>query len=181
MTHTASNDHRFLLKTAAAAYRATGGSMARVEAAIRSGASAESPIEAIFAAWFTTARDRMLQDFPRFALKLRPQVWIDGPDGARYRMDFSLEPMDDWLAGALESASIPLRLGIELDGHDYHERTKAQVTDRNRRDRDLSGQRWRMLHFSGSELHRSPMACVVEVLVAGADALDQAKAALLHG
>lgn len=141
----------------------------------------ESPIEAQFAAWFNVARGHKLAlGRARFALQLRPQAWLETA-GARYRLDFVLEPMDDWLRGALQSEHLELKVGIELDGHDYHEKTRAQVTARNQRDRDLAAAKWTILHFSGAELHRNPMAAVIEALVAGADALDQAKAALIHG
>jgi len=49
------------------------------------------------------------------------------------------------------------------DGHAFHERTTEQVTDRNRRDRDLHAAGWRLLPFSGSEVVNDPARCVVEV------------------
>lgn len=141
----------------------------------------DSPIEAQFAAWFESARAHHLAlGQMRFALRLRPQAWLDTPNG-NYRLDFALEPLDDWLRSALVAEHLELRVGVELDGHDFHEKTREDVIHRNQRDRDLSALKWRVLHFSGSELHRNPMVAVVEVLAAGADALDQAKAALLHG
>lgn len=142
----------------------------------------DSPIEAQFAAWFNAARGHELAlGNARFALQLRPQAWIDVPTGARYRLDFAVEPLDAWLRGALVAEGLELRIGVELDGHDHHEKTRKQVTARNQRDRDLASVRWRVLHFSGSELHRNPMVAIVEVLVVGAEALDQAKTALRHG
>lgn len=141
----------------------------------------DSPIEAQFAAWFDAARGHYLAlGNVRFALRLHRQAWVELPT-ARYRLDFALEPLDPWLAGALVAEGLALRVGVELDGHDYHEKSRADVTKRNQRDRDLLTARWTILHFSGSELHRNPMNAVVEVLVAGADALDQAKAALRLG
>lgn len=141
----------------------------------------DSPIEAQFAAWFAAARGRLLAlGLTRFALKLIPQTGVDAA-GVHYRLDFALEPLDPWLAEALKAEGLTLRIGVELDGHDYHEKSREDVIRRNQRDRDLAAAKWRVLHFSGSELHRNPMFAVVEVLSAGADALDQAKAALLHG
>lgn len=141
----------------------------------------DSPIEAQFAAWFDAARGHELAlGHVRFALRLQPQRTVDA-NGSTYRLDFSLEPLDEWLRGALIAEGLELRVGVELDGHDYHEKTREQVTARNQRDRDLTAARWTMLHFSGSELNRNPMIAVVEVLSAGADALDLAKAALIHG
>lgn len=151
-----------------------------VEDAIRSDAyRTDSPIEAQFATWFSAARGHQLSlGNARFALQLRPQTWVECESGARYRVDFVMEPMDEWLRAALCRAGLSLRIGIELDGHDFHERTREQVIERNRRDRDLSGMGWRVLHYSGSELRRNPMVAVAEVLTTGADALDTVKAAL---
>lgn len=141
----------------------------------------DSPVEAQFAAWFDAARSHHLAlGQTRFALQLRPQFWINTTSGT-YRLDFALEPLDEWLAGAFKAEGLTLRIGVELDGHDFHEKSREDVTRRNQRDRDLAAMKWRVLHFSGSELTRNPMVAVVEVLVAGADALDLAKAALLHG
>lgn len=164
-----------ITRTAVQAIRATGGAHSRLDAALREAGRTDSPIEAIFAAVFTIARDHLVTEgLDRFLLALRPQFEIEP-----YRLDFAVEPMDRWLCEALAAAKLQLRVGVELDGHDFHERTAAQVTARDRRDRYLSGLGWRVLHFSGAELHRNPMQPVVEVLVAGADALDAAKSELL--
>jgi len=138
-------------------------------------------LEATFAAWFYVGRTKLLADgHSRFDLRLRPQFPVEA-EGRHYRLDFALEPMDDWLKGALRDANLGLRVAVELDGHDYHERTPAQVIARNRRDRDLCALHWMVLHVSGSELHQNPFLVVSEVMARAADALDHAKAALLHG
>jgi hypothetical protein len=149
------------------------------DAAVCGVARTDSPLEAQFAIWFNCARGHQLSlGNLRFAVALRPQVWIECPSGPRYRLDFAVEPLDEWLRFALLQAGHMLKVGVELDGHDYHERTRDQVISRNRRDRDLAAAGWRVLHFSGSELERNPMLAVAEVLEAAADALDAAKAML---
>lgn len=55
-------------------------------------------------------------------------------------------------------------IAVEIDGHDFHERTKDQVTYRNRRDRDLQAAGWHVLHFSGGEVVTRPDRCVAEAL-----------------
>lgn len=161
------------------AFRATQRA-ALIDKLARVATQTDSPIEAIFSAWFNASRDHLLSEgCSRFALSIRPQARVD-IEGRFYFLDFAVEPQDPWLFEALSSAGIGIRLGIELDGHAFHERTKEQVVDRNRRDRDLLSAGWLILHFSGSELHANPILAVVEVLETGANALDQAKAALLH-
>jgi hypothetical protein len=138
------------------------------------------PIEAYFAALFAATRNRLLAEgSARYALTLCPQVWVEAPHDRRYRLDFALKPLDEWLARALTDAHLEMRIGLELDGQAFHERTPQQVIVRNQRDRDLAALDWRILHFSGSELHRDAGGVVVEALEAGATALDAAKAALL--
>lgn len=83
-------------------------------------------------------------------------------EGRGYRLDFVFEPRK---FGALESLIGPQcpKIALELDGHDFHERTKEQVTYRNRRDRDLQADGWIVLHVSGSEFNANPEKVVKEV------------------
>jgi hypothetical protein len=147
--------------------------------AVEAGLNTDSPIEAVFSVWFNAARDHLcLEGMQRFALVILPQFWVESQMW-RYRLDFAMGPADADMARQLLSHNITLRVAIELDGHDYHEKTREQVIARNRRDRDFSGAGWRLLHFSGSELIRNPMAVAVEALVAGADALEEVQSLLL--
>ncbi len=56
------------------------------------------------------------------------------------------------------------RLIVECDGHDFHERTKAQAARDRKRDRQ--SQHWGLpvLRFTGSELWADPWACAMEVI-----------------
>lgn len=71
---------------------------------------------------------------------------------------------ENWSFDLGEDCS-PRAQGSTLDPRidDYHERTRAQVRHRDRRDRDLQAAGWRLMHFSGSEFHRNPAKCVDEV------------------
>lgn len=51
---------------------------------------------------------------------------------------------------------------IELDGHDFHERTKEQAAKDKSRDRLLQTAGWKTLRFTGSEVFKSPFKCAVE-------------------
>ena len=90
---------------------------------------------------------------------IRPQVEI-GP----YRMDFAL------VAAALsheakDPETIPLlKIAIECDGHDFHERTKEQAAHDRARDRFLQGEGLTVLRFTGSEIWRSAEACRNEII-----------------
>lgn len=69
-----------------------------------------------------------------------------------YRVDFAI--LIDWPHGH------KTRLAIECDGHDFHERTKAQARRDKKRDRDLMIMGWRVVHFTGSEIHNSLCECL---------------------
>lgn len=119
----------------------------------------ESPIEAVFWVWWEALEvmDRVERGESRpsmFNYYLTRQLEIKVSAGATFRADFAVEE---------------LSIAIELDGHDFHERTKQQVTYRNRRDRELQADGWTVLHISGSELVRDPLDTVRSVYLLCAD------------
>jgi very-short-patch-repair endonuclease len=54
-------------------------------------------------------------------------------------------------------------LAVELDGHDYHERTKEQAARDRKKDRDLLRSGVPVVRFTGSEVYRDPDGCVEEL------------------
>jgi hypothetical protein len=57
----------------------------------------------------------------------------------------------------------PFFVGIECDGHDYHERTKEQAAKDRSKDRILKVRRLDIVRFTGSEITRNPGRCVAEI------------------
>jgi very-short-patch-repair endonuclease len=86
---------------------------------------------------------------------LVPQVKID-----RFRADFVVtsERFDD------AKLFSPIRILIEADGHDFHERTKEQAARDKARDRALVADGWQVLRFTGSEIWNRPGECAGEVV-----------------
>lgn len=124
-----------------------------------------SPIEAIFFAHFAAIVE--LRDL-RFHLS--PQHTVTCGE-RNYRLDFAVFPSDTdmvWEAHVC-GAAFPMT-AIELDGHDFHERTKDQVAYRDQRDRDLQVAGWRVLHYSGSVLNRDPSEAAENAYAACHDA-----------
>lgn len=126
----------------------------------------ESPIEhAFFLAWTTLNRVNKT-----FVDEFRSQLTVTAGDQV-YRLDF-----------ALVADNPRVRVAIELDGHDFHERTPEQVEARNQRDADLLNAGWVVLHFSGRQILQHPFDCldlVIETAITQAypmrrkrDALD---------
>lgn len=85
------------------------------------------------------------------------QKEIHTKSGKHYFADFAIllyeEKLDD-------SKIVVL---VECDGHEFHEKTKAQVKSRNERDYDLKMDGYDILHFSGSQIYEDPFACAKEI------------------
>src|SRR5437773_882091 len=123
----------------------------------------ESPIEAMFALWWVAvARSQPeYEAFTDLTLSRQHEVELSG---AKYRIDFIVTPDDADLVfdGQKHRIYYP-GIAVELDGHDFHERTKEQVELGNRRDRAMQKHNWTVFHFSGTELLRNPARSVEEV------------------
>ena len=52
---------------------------------------------------------------------------------------------------------------VEVDGHEWHERTRDQAACDRRRDRDMLREGLRVVRFTGSEVWRDAAACAQEI------------------
>lgn len=57
-----------------------------------------------------------------------------------------------------------VKIIIECDGHEFHEKTKEQVAHGNKRDYDLKVAGYDVIHYSGSQIYNEPFKCAKEVL-----------------
>ena len=117
--------------------------------------STDSPIESILlAALCECAVDhgyRVAKAAGRSdTLGIRPQTTVD-----RYRIDL----MVSFLFHGAE-----LHLAIECDGHDFHEKTKAQARKDRSRERALTYLGYRVVRFTGSEIVGNARACAAEIM-----------------
>jgi hypothetical protein len=133
-----------------------------------------SPVEQMFLIEWHIRRHWADQSDPSDRFDLRPQYQNEKLTG-KYRLDFSI----DFLTGIIncpsdsiyfkrEEATVkavpePL-LGIEIDGHEWHERTKEQARRDKERERFLVAKGWKILRFTGSEVFKKPGECVTEVV-----------------
>ena len=125
----------------------------------------ESPVEQLFyIEWqFRKFYDRDL------LLELEPQ-YKDKSTG-KYRLDFLFEFIQEaYLLNSgigwddvVMQVDTP-KLGIEIDGYIWHERTKEQVQYHKERERFLVSNGWKLLRFTGSEVYKNPGKCVDEIL-----------------
>ena len=113
-----------------------------------------SPIEQIFLMEWCYAKVEH-----RYGVKLQPQRPISTPAG-----EFFL----DYVVTSADPNSPSFAVAIELDGHEFHEKTKEQVIRDNRRERAIlqAGvkERLTVLRFSGSEVFRNCKGCIAEVV-----------------
>lgn len=59
--------------------------------------------------------------------------------------------------------SATAKVAVELDGHDFHERTKEQAIRDKSRDRELQMLGWKAVRFTGAEVWRDPERCCFEI------------------
>jgi len=96
----------------------------------------------------------------RFGVAIRQQGTIS-TKRKKYRADFLITVEDwNWEKGANEEL---IRLVIEVDGHDYHERTKEQAEYDKARDRSMTSEGYTILRFTGREVYRDTTAVASEV------------------
>lgn len=72
----------------------------------------------------------------------------------KYRPDFLV---------LAESHGHMFRFIVEVDGHDFHERTKEQAARDKKRDRWFQSEGYSVLRFTGSEVFRDPLDCAKQV------------------
>jgi hypothetical protein len=133
-------------------------------------AKTESPLESVFLVWWSALAK--VGEISGSMVECHRQQEVTVGD-VTYRLDFTLTPEGPLCFRGAQLGLYPQKIAIELDGHDFHERTKEQVAYRNQRDRDLLAAGWKVLHFSGSEIHRRPDECVREAFGIGMSAYDE--------
>jgi len=125
--------------------------------------SIESPIEQlIYIEWLYR---KFLDE--ELGLELEPQ-FKDKSTG-KYRLDFYVDFIQEvYLWGSkyddvILGTELP-KLGVEIDSHIWHEKTKEQVQYHKQRERFLIKNGWKLLRFTGSEVFKNPPKCVNEIL-----------------
>jgi len=127
----------------------------------------QSPIEAIFYLEFiktfpslfgadvSDISNDILKECGADILEIKPQFEIE-TEGLKYRADFAI-------VVGLEKGGGKFIL-IELDGHQFHEKTNAQAQRDKFRDRMLQKAGYPVLHFTGSEVYGAPEKVMAEII-----------------
>lgn len=117
----------------------------------------DSPLEQAFYEWFIAYQ--MVQQFATDNIagdiRIRHHRLVTIGDET-FELDFAIEPcvgeMEGWTP-----------IAVEVDGHEFHERTRAQVALRDRRDRVLQAAGWKVFHYSFGEFSKASIACMAEI------------------
>lgn len=57
-----------------------------------------------------------------------------------------------------------MRLAVECDGHEFHDKTKQQREYEKQRERKILKDGFKIIRFTGSEIYRNPLVCASEAL-----------------
>jgi very-short-patch-repair endonuclease len=106
-----------------------------------------SPIEQLFVMEW-----HYQQEEQRYGVQLQPQKRVSTDAG-----DFSI----DFVVKRHGNGVLPL--AIELDGHEFHEKTKAQASWDRRRERSIVRSGYLVVRFTGHEIVQDAEKCVKEV------------------
>lgn len=131
----------------------------------------ESPIERVMLV--------AIYSFLRFATPMPVVYWSDGKggmvdnQGPDHIMIYTQAPVGSYRVDILIVSTFsdggkftPIKIVVECDGHDFHERTKAQASKDKARDRELQAGGMRVFRFTGSEIWGAPNKCAREVCLA---------------
>ena len=139
--------------------------MTQIETEEWDGRKIISPIEQIFfATW--DFYNLVNLSFIGTSLYLRPQKKV-----GKFFLDFEVDFLASFINHPIKIKdsvlrTLPAKLpfwGIELDGHEFHEKTKDQVVKDKQREREIVSSGYKVFRFSGSEVYRNPYDCVNEI------------------
>lgn len=91
-----------------------------------------------------------LGNVQRHGVQIIPQHVV-----GRYRIDLAVI----WWRSSVGQ----IRLAVECDGHDFHEKTKDQARRDKLRDRELLTAGWPVMRFTGSEIFTDAARCASDV------------------
>lgn len=90
----------------------------------------------------------------KYEINLIPQATVETRAG-KFSVDFGIRKIGKRRGSA--------RIAIEIDGHDFHEKTREQVRSDKQRERAIVSSGVTVFRFSGSEIVRDSRRCVEEV------------------
>jgi very-short-patch-repair endonuclease len=129
-------------------------------------AECDSPIERLLAAELLI---QLFQPFPGL-----PKAVVPGVSSARYSLyGLDGDGAEAWVLLQAQVGSYRVDflyyrpkcdggMVVEVDGHDFHEKTKEQAARDKARERELTKLGWPVLRFTGAEVYADPNRCALE-------------------
>ncbi|HEX7065890.1 MAG TPA: DUF559 domain-containing protein [Bacillales bacterium] len=119
-----------------------------------------SPIEKMLAIPLYDSVERSKWNHFGDIFDISPQVEVD-TGGNKYTVDFMVR---FGIQDPEGKNHIFHDFVIECDGHEFHEKTKEQVSKDKQRERDLMKKGYIVIRFSGSDIHNTPEYCAHEAM-----------------
>lgn len=118
----------------------------------------KSPMEELFNAAFNVVSydEKFIDTVDNERFILIPQFDVICND-KKYIADFLVAYTHD-------DSVVSTYILVEIDGHEFHAKTKEQVAHDNEREYDLKMQGYDILRFSGSQVYNSPCNCAYKTL-----------------
>lgn len=91
--------------------------------------------------------------------EFRAQIHIQHPIG-KYRTDFAIH-----LTAESGGKALSEWFAVECDGYQFHHQTREQVTRDKVREREIIAAGFKVLRFSGTELHRDLPNAIAEIML----------------
>lgn len=91
--------------------------------------------------------------------EFRVTIHVQHPVG-KYRTDFALH-----LAAECGGKFLSEWFAVECDGYQFHHQTREQVTRDKAREREITAAGFKVLRFSGTELHRDLPSAIAEIML----------------
>ena len=115
----------------------------------------KSPIEKIFMMTFNFVSILRNDELPSdiMGVFIFPQLDIETAQH-KYYVDFYI---------VMESLNNSVGVVVECDGHEFHQKTKEQVTHDNEREYEIKKVGYDILRFSGSQIYNAPFKCANDV------------------
>jgi very-short-patch-repair endonuclease len=107
--------------------------------------------------WYEPNNIRARRAISSHLIELYPQYEIKDDNGkVKYRIDFAIfYPRTD-------EGLDKIKIAIECDGHDFHEKTKEQAQRDKEKDRFLQSKGWLIARFTGSEIYRKDLYDLIQ-------------------
>lgn len=121
----------------------------------------QSPIEKIL----FVASQIYAYEYGEYMVEPYPQYKIQCGDKT-YRVDFMYDNSESRENSGYDNKPYPykdVRIVVECDGHDFHQKSKMQVKRDNERQIALQLAGYDVVRFSGSQIYENPMMCAKKI------------------